>query len=389
MTISNSLFEVMLQALFLLGNVIAFYILKNVKSSNFRFIFLFFAFLLGLMINYDGNEADISRYLRFPEIYSDVSWMEILLGRDFIIPALAKIISYVSESPRLYAIIMYQIYAILFLQSLMIVTKSAARFDTMSIATLFLVYNYANFNALRFSIATLFFLWCILEILINNNRKFLYIIFLTPFIHFSYWMIMPVIFAHRYLHNRFSLCIILFMISFLFITPAVSNAIYSFAGNYFSESIEETVSLYASEEGLEYMNERYSSALAQISFRGMVAYMSFDVKRYTLMVVLFILSVFIAFKKKRSPNVTYFLSFSLLSFAFANIASSVSNGVRFFHFAGAAFIFLLFYMRYPSQQDFYEEYNIVNSRTIPLNIAKMVVIITGVLGIYASRYLFE
>lgn len=378
----------MLQILFLLGNAVGFFLLKDVKSSNFRFFFLFFAFLLGLMINYDGNEADISRYLRYPEIYSDVSWLEILLGKDFIIPALAKLISYVSESPRLFAIIMYQIYAILFLKSLTIVTKSSARFDICSVGTLFLVYGYTNFNALRFSMATLFFLWCILEILINNNRKYLYVIFLTPFIHFSYWMIMPVIFIHRYLSNRFSWCIAIFMISFLFTTPAVSYAINSFAGEYFSQSIEETVSLYASEDGLAYMNERYSSGVAQRSFRGMVAYMSFDAKRYTLMVVLFILSVFIAFKKKRAPNVSYLLSFSLLSFAFANIASSVSNGVRFFHFAGAAFIFLLFYMRYPSQQDFYEEYNIVNSRTIPLNITKIVVIVTGVLGIYASRYLF-
>ena len=378
----------MLQALFLLGNAIAFYILKDVKSSNFRFMFLFFAFLLGLMINYEGNEADISRYLRYPEFYSNVSWMEILLDKDFIILALAKLISYISESPRLFAIIMYQIYAILFLQSLMIVTKNSARFDTMSIATLFLVYNYANFNALRFSIATLFFLWCILEILINNNRKFVYIIFLTPFIHFSYWMMMPVIFAHRYLHNRFSLCIILFMISFLFVTPIVSNAIYSFAGNYFSESISENVSLYASEEGLEYMNERYSSGLAQRSFRGMIAYMTFDVKRYTLMAVLFILSVFVAYKNKITSSVTYLLSFSLLSFAFANIASSVSNGARFFHFAGAAFIFLLFYMKYPSQECYDEDYNIVNSRNLPLNVAKIIVIITGVLGIYASRFIF-
>ena len=378
----------MLQALFLLGNAIAFYILKEVKSSNFRLLFLFLAFLLGLMINFDGNEADISRYLRYPEIYSDVSWVEILLGKDFIIPALAKLISYVSESPRLFAIIMYEIYAMLFLKSLTIVTKGLSHFDVYSVATLFLVYSYTNFNALRFSMATLFFMWCVLEILINNNRKDQYVIFLTPFIHFSYWMMMPLIFVHRYLRNRFSLCIAIFILSFLFITPAVSNAINSLAGKYFSQSIEETVSLYASEDGLAYMNERYSSGLAQRSFRGVVAYLLFDVKRYTLMAILFIISVYVAMKNKRASGGTYLLSFSLLSFALANIASNVSNGVRFFHFAGAAFIFLLFYMRYPSQGDFYEEYNIVNSRAIPLKIAQIVVIITGVLGIFASRYLY-
>lgn len=378
----------MLQTLFLLGNAIAFYILKDIKSPNFRFAFLFFAFLLGLMINYDGNGADISRYLMYPKLYSDVSWLKIILGKDFIIPALAKLTSYISVSPRLFAIIMYLIYAILFLRSLTIVANSSAQFDLVSVATLFLVYGYTNFNALRFSTATLFFLWCILEILINKNHKFKFVIFLTPFIHFSYWMMMPVIFVHKYLCDRFSLCIALFMISFLFTTPAVSNAINSFAGDYFSQSIQETVSLYASEDGLAYMNKRYSSGLAQMSFRGMVAYMTFDVKRYTLMAVLFILSVFVAFKNIRTSGVTYLLSFSLLSFAFANIASSVSNGARFFHFAGAAFIFLLFYMKYPSQECSDEDYNIVNSRNILLNIAKIVVIITGVLGIYASRYLF-
>lgn len=378
----------MLQALFLLGNVIAFFILKDVKSPNFKFIFLFFAFLLGLMIKYDGNDADISRYLMFPEFYSYYSWSEIILGKDFILPAIAKLMSYISDSPRLFAIIMYMIYAILYLQSLRIVTKCSAQFDLFSVATLFLVYSYTNFNALRFSMATLFYLWCILEILINNNRKFLFIIFLTPFIHFSYWMMMPVIFLHRYLHNRFTLCLALFMLSFLFITPNVSNVINSIAGEYFSGSIGDTVSLYASEDGLQYMNERYSSDLAQRSFRGMVAYMSFDVKRYTLMAVLFLLSVFVAFKKKGSSSVSYLLSFSLLSFAFANIASSVSNGVRFFHFAGAAFIFLLFYMKYPSQECVCEDYYIVNSKKSLLNIVKIVVIVTGVLGIYASRYLF-
>ena len=141
------------------------------------------------------------------------------------------------------------------------------------------------------------------------------------------------------------MCIAIFILSFLFITPAVSNGINSIAGKYFSQSIEETVSLYASEDGLEYMNERYSSGLAQRSFRGLVAYYSFDVKRYTLMAILFIISVYVAIKNNRASSGTYLLSFSLLSFALANIASNVSNGVRFFHFAGAAFIFLLFYMR--------------------------------------------
>ena len=106
------------------------------------------------------------------------------------------------------------------------------------------------------------------------------------------------------------------------------------------------------------------------------------------MAILFIISVYVAIKNRRASGGTYLLSFSLLSFALANIASNVSNGDRFFHFAGAAFIFLLFYMRYPSQGDFYEEYNIVNSRAIPLKVAQIVVIITGVLDIFASRYLY-
>ena len=368
---------------------ISFFILSDVKSPYFKLCSFIFAVILGFLIQYEGNESDITRYLFVPSVYASISWENIFDERDFFIPVFAKLVSYVSDSPRFFAVIMYVLYILLFNKSVRLVTANYYGHSCFYIAALFLAYPFTNFNALRFSFATLFFVWCILKIVIAKKKKFYLIILLTPFIHFSYWIFIPLPYLCLIIKDRLWLALLIFAISFVFITPQVSYFINSFAEQYFTEPTANTVALYASEEGLEYMNDRYATGYSMLSLRGLVFYNLFEIKRYAIMAIVAIICVFNYRMLKGNRKLSTRFVLLLLAYSLANVASSVSNGVRFFHTCVFIAVFFFFNVLYPvNDEEQSENLMFINSSKKWMTLSFAITIIIGILYIWAGRYMY-
>ena len=366
---------------------IFYLLLIKVEKKNQLYTFLLFSLVIGLFLNFEGHEADITRYLMLPLLVKDLPFIEILKGDDFLLQLLAKIVSYFTTDPRFFAIVVSIVYMLVFRKLLDVVLYNTSSHKKTIISwalSLLLIYPFANINGLRFALATVFYLWCVLEFFINNDKRFLYWVWLTPFIHFSYWFLITLPFLSILLRKRLALAIVIMILTFFISSVNVSIGINDYVSRYFSESIAEHTSLYASEEGLDYMNDRYSIDYTVRTVRGKIAYSIFPVKNYIIGSAILLIS-FLGIKKiKAKEHECQLTVLILLAFSYANIASSVSNGIRFYSTATALTVYIIYYLLFDKRET-------INNSSYSVVLSKLIMvtaIIAGLLSLFASRYLW-
>lgn len=375
---------------FILFIIISIFYLSLVKveKKNQLYEFLLFSLIIGIFFNYEGHTSDITRYVMLPQQMHNLSFIEIFRKDDLLLQLLAKIVSYITTEPRFFLIVVCIGYMLVFRKVLDVVLYNTSYHKKTIISwasSLLLIYSFLNINALRYGFATVFYLWFVLEYFINNDKRFLFCVWLTPFIHFSYWFLVPLPFLSIFLRERLALAIVIMIVTFLFSSATISTNINNFVSYYFSESIADHTSLYASEEGLDYMNERYSTDFTERSDRGKIASALFPVKNYIIGSAILMISI-LGFKKIKTKGYEcQLIVLILLAFSFANIGSSVSNGDRFYHLATAIAVFISFFLLFNNKQKTIE----INQFSFFVVLSKLIMltaIIYGLLGLYAGRY---
>ena len=326
-------------------------VFKNLKSKYLLLFFMFFAAFVGINM-YNAHTSDMYKYVTYSVFYKNTSITTILLEKDFFYPLLSKIVNSISSNFYFITVCFTTIYYFLFYKCIKVISDNLnpdykAYVPWFYLLALYTVLPFTVVTAFRFNSAVLFFSWCLLEYTINEKKKFLYIILLTPFIHFSFlfYSILPFIYlAIKGLKKRMNIVILIFVLSFVYSNSNMSAVVDNFSKQYLRESISNQVDAYASEEGVESNNLRYSKALKEGSTkrainRGIIAY-----SRQILMFSL----LFIILKRKKfleeHPFYENLLIMALLSYSLTNFASSVLHGSRFFSVSNFYFYFTLFYM---------------------------------------------
>ena len=341
-------------AFFLLFPTITFLFcyLTKVNKKWISLLFVLEVLFYCLNIRLEGSESwsgDITRYIDQVASYKYYTLKDIFLSKDYFMPLTSMFLSNVSSSKTVYILFYGLIFAVLNWMSLRIVLKYfrysiSNKAQYLFLLGLILVFSFNNINALRFSIATMFYLWCILEIVLNERKWFYLIILLTPTIHFSYWIFILIPILWFFLKNKLRVVQLFFLASFLFTTPQVATTI-SHYSSFFNESIASSVNDYAG-DGLEVMNERYTELSQSGNLNRTLSRSSLDIRNYGISIGFFLISMMGYRYLKRNESVERKLSLVLLVFAIANIASSASNGDRFYHISSAIGIYVLFYLLY-------------------------------------------
>lgn len=379
--------------LFLLSPLLCLLIsFKKPSSKQFRQAFLLMGIFMGMVLQLDSG-GDMERYAHSVIFYSRQSWMYILTEeKDLLFPLYAKLFSYLSTSARLFIISLYTLYTMLFIKVYECVLGHVKWenkiINYFLLLGFFLIYNYAFFFSIRFSFATLLLSLCTLKIVLENSNKYYLIMFICPLIHYSFAIVLVAILLHYFIGKKLELCISIFLVSFVLTTPAVSYYINSIAAQYLPEQTSSVVSLYASEDGLEYMNNRDAAGAAKLSIKGKIAFLILDYKNYIFTYGLLLLCLFRFHQIKRSHTLTRIFTILLLFYAMTNVASSASRGDRFFNVCSSLIIYFLFVLLLYNNKDS-DILSFIRLNKVILYTLFAVAILFGIAYIYALRWDYD
>lgn len=365
---------------------------KSPSSKHFRQAFLLMGIFMGMVLQLDSG-GDMERYAHSVVFYSRQSWIYILTEeKDLLFPLYAKLFSYLSTSVRLFIISLYTLYTMLFLNVYECVLGHIKWENKIVnyflLIGFFLIYNYAFFFSIRFSFATLLLSLCSLKIVLEKSNRYYLIMFVCPLIHYSFAIILVAIVIHNFIGNKLGLCVSIFLVSFVLTTPAVSYYINTVAQQYLPEQTSSVVSLYASEKGLDYMNNRDAAGAAKLSIKGQIAFLILNYKNYIFTYGLLLLCLLRFFQIKKSHILTSIFTYLLLFYAMTNVASSASRGDRFFNVGSSLIIYFLFVLLLYKNEDSDIE-SFLRSNRVIIYALFIVAIIFGIAYIYALRWDYD
>ena len=160
--------------------------------------------------------------------------------------------------------------------------------------------------------------------------------------------------------------------------------------NIFNEETSGAISAYASEEGLNAMNERYSNLALESNINRAISEVLFNARNYGVMWLLFLLSILDYKTIRKNQQLESIITLLLLAFTLTNIFSSASNGNRFFATSIAITVWFFFiFMRKVGSK-----YSVINKEFIQkhkflINSIFVLVLTNGLLTLYMDRKGFD
>lgn len=227
---NNKLWLWIIFALYPLGALI--YSIKNFSKKNYRvFILLFFMFYGYTFLpipNSDGSRyqddfASTKAYT-FSQYVYDIQ--EIFKGEannpDFYAPTLKYVVHSFTSNPSIYFLIAALLYFFVVLKLIgtvwdLVVSKNARYFISFFIGCCF-IYNFsAGVNAIRFPFGFMVFAYGALNLILKNEKKYLFIAFLSILIHFAFsfsCVFLLIIYLFKFRSNPWILYLLLLMFAF-------------------------------------------------------------------------------------------------------------------------------------------------------------------------------
>jgi hypothetical protein len=326
-------------------------VFKDLKSNFLLLFFMLFGVFVG--VNFlEGPNSDMYRYVSRAAYYRDVTFVDIFLEKDFYYPLVSKLVTQVSTNFYFISVCFTTIYYFLFYKCIKVIADNVnPNYNTylpwFYILALYTVLPFTVVTAFRFNSAVLFFCWCLLEYTLNNKRKFLYLILLTPFFHFSFlfYTALPFVYlAIKNLKKRLNIVLLIFGLSVVYSNSNLSGFVDNFSKTYLTESVSTQIDAYASEEGQESNTKRYAKAEKEGSAKRAI---NRGIITYSRQILMFSLVFFILKRRKFLTQQKFYedlMIMALLSYSFTNFASSVLHGNRFFSVSNFYFYFVLFYL---------------------------------------------
>lgn len=385
-----------LVALFLFPSFTFLYCLFK-RMNTWQFYVSFFAVILFYCLNIyliesDIHSGDITRYIDYVSSYKDMPWKYIFLEKDFFYPLTGKILANITTNMTVYILFYGAIFALFSFLSIKLVARNFVydRYPKAQYLFLFaltMAFYCGYINSLRFAIASVFYLWCLLEIILNDKKIFFLLILLAPTIHFSFWAFVPVPFLYLLLKKKLLIAQIIFLISFAFLNQQTSTFISNHV-DFLNEGAANSIEMYSSEEGYETMSERHAISAEEGNLNRMISRSIRDVRNYGVMFGVFLISLLGYRTIKSNPLLLKTFTLILISSAMANIAASTLEGARFYHVMCAIAIYTLFAALYLSRNsDNQNAVMILTSKyKVFIYIVFALVAIWGLSSLYSGRY---
>ena len=342
----NKLTVLSIPILFILPWISYLISLINLKSRISAFIFIFFAGFFGYSIGFTNTSVDSYRYaeafMRFERPDSYLSIIQMYLDgelRDIYRNSLFYIVSFFSRSANVvYALagLIYGSLAYLSLRIYIYERGSQTNRYTLVLALIFITYcSLSNINAFNFNTAALLAFCSTYNLIIKNKKIWLIGIFLTPLMHYSFALFIPVILILKlgmpFTYNSvkvntivFYVFIVTFILSF-FLSTNLFDISFISRLDILPGGITNRIDYVNSDDVSEIVENRVGNSL----FLKVLSYFNNLISFYVLIVVLYINKYIKNNNTGGFVEINMLFTFVLLYYSFAHIAISFPSGSRF------------------------------------------------------------
>lgn len=234
---------------------------KPIFADYFCLLIIYYGFTFHIpSLEFDSYQY----YLELKDYrYTEISFNDFLHNTfgghgnlDLVIPFIIFILSKITDSSSILFGVFGCLFGIFWRNILKIILNegiSRSLFSMIILLSLLACVGMWNINGIRFWLTTLVFFNAILLLEFRSDRKGYYLLFLTPFFHFSFLLIIILYLVYRFLNRFISrnilLCIVILtnFLSFINI-ETISNLMIDYLPEFFSSKI----SVYTS---VEYMQQ--------------------------------------------------------------------------------------------------------------------------------------
>ncbi|MDR1005506.1 MAG: EpsG family protein [Bacteroidales bacterium] len=215
-------------AMFIVCPVLSFfYSLRNAWSKSSYAIFFLFALLFGIAftIPQDVYFDSVSYVKQFEDIVrnNDISHIIDNYGKedsvkDIYTYVVCYIVSLFSSNYHVLFFVYAAVFAFFMLKSLKFLTDQKVFSNNLLcflLMVMFIMQNSIfNINGVRWCTAGWIACYALLEIILNNNKRYIILLCATPLVHLSFGIVIIVFAAYLLLKKRFTLLYVLLILSF-------------------------------------------------------------------------------------------------------------------------------------------------------------------------------
>lgn len=307
------------------------------KPQNKVIVYLF-CILFGFTFILGNKSMDSFRYaeklketaeLPFNQFYNIVVGLYATdTNLDIMMPLVNFIISRITADYRVLFGIWAMIFGFFYIKSIgnlyeMYITNK--NLSTLLFLLLFIILNpISNINGFRMYTGAWVFYFGAFQVLINNNKKYIFLALASVLFHFSFISASLIFLLHIFLGNRNWLFYILLIASF--VIPEISIGYIEPFARLIGEGVADKAARYASDYNIQAIAAMRTSAIERGAW---YLYVPGTVLKYYIITAFF----YFRFKFKLLPedqNLQNLFSFSLLFLAFANFVSPIPSMGRFF-----------------------------------------------------------
>ena len=331
--------------------------LFNIKSKNSAVVYVAFAMIFGYAISFTNTSADSYRYAEAFERFDNTLNYNTIIQlyrngelRDIYRLLLFYFTSIFTNNPKVmyaFAGFVYAIFSYLNLQIFLNEAKNKTDKYVLILTLIFYTYiSLSNINGFRFWTGGMVFFYATYNFIIKKQNKWSLAIIATPFIHYGFILIVPIIIVYRFIHplvyNKFSVSKLLFYAFLLSFGASWFLNVNSISLGFISKLglvsgvLSNRIEFLNSEDVANIVENRVENSI----FLTVRSYFDYGIKIYILILIIFIKRTL---KYLNTSKLEYnnLLAFVLFFYTFAFLATSFPSGVRFLNIAHLLFCILL------------------------------------------------
>lgn len=337
-----------------LGFILSFFDFKSKRSA---FIYVAFAVIFGYAISFSDSSADSYRYAKaFSRFNNTLDYNRILQLyrngelRDLYQLLLFYITSLFTDNPKVLFSFAGFVYGIFSYLNLRILLKECGNIKNRYVFVLALVFftycSLSNINGFKFWTGAMILFYSCYNFIIQNKIRWVIGIIVTPFIHYGFMLIVPLLVLYRISQPLFRnkdkvkpyvlyAFIATFSLSWFITTNSINLGFLTNTG-IISGAVGERIDYVNSSNVAALVESRSDNSL----FLSVQNYFNYGIKIYVFICVLYLYKLINKIKGEKTEYINI-LSFVMFFYSFAFIAISFPSGSRFFDIAHLFLLVLL------------------------------------------------
>jgi|GEM_PF-2872716 len=306
---------------------------KPVAKWFFIMALTFLGYTIGIVGDlevYHKNFFEVSRY-SWSRVFKNIVTFS---NADFYTLLMSKVVSGIGGDVKLYFAVLMFVFAYFYISIVQLIASKVPSHLVRHLILLLIgfatYHSLMSFISVRFYTATVIYIYAFLQVVLNNKRKYIFLAFLTPLVHVSFWITVPLFPIFFLFKDRFRVLGFLVLFTFIAGQTSIVSFLESTASTVEVDAISKKVDTYASDDGRERLEKRYeeSGKNYNIKFKAMSL-----LKNVSFYYILSGLAILFFLRKKLVFKKVYlnYMAFCLLLWCLTNIMLNVSNGLRFLH----------------------------------------------------------